>query len=87
MKKLLSQLAKVAFLAIVFGAISVYAAGFVGPTGTPAATNASLPLNVSLNDQFKQGGIGISSLLIGPGGSTPGATNASILGSVRIGFQ
>ncbi|MBP7831426.1 MAG: hypothetical protein KA028_00195 [Candidatus Pacebacteria bacterium] len=85
MKNLLSKSMKAAVLALVFGAVTVLAAPFQGPTQTPAVNNAPLPINVSMNDQFKQGGIGISSLLIGPGSATPGATNASIFGSVRIG--
>jgi hypothetical protein len=85
MKNILSKTFKAAFLALVFGAVTVYAANFVGPTGTPATYNAPLPINVSMDNQFKQGGIGISSLLIGPGTTLPGATNASILGKLGVG--
>ncbi|HRH31168.1 MAG TPA: hypothetical protein PK950_00695 [Candidatus Paceibacterota bacterium] len=85
MKNLLSKSMKAAVLALVFGAVTVFAAPFQGPTSTPAVDNAPLPINVSANNQFKQGGVGISSLLIGPGSTLPGATNASIFGSVRIG--
>ncbi|MBP6926234.1 MAG: hypothetical protein KBB70_00865 [Candidatus Pacebacteria bacterium] len=86
MKNILSKSIKAVFLAVVFGAMSVYAApGFVGPSQTPATYNAPLPINVSLDNQFKQGGVGMSSLLIGPGSTLPGATNASILGKLGIG--
>jgi hypothetical protein len=85
MKNILSKTFKAAFLALVFGAVTVYAANFVGPTGVPSTYNAPLPINVSMDNQFKQGGVGMSSLLIGPGSTLPGATNASILGKLGIG--
>lgn len=86
MKKIITQSIKATFLALIFGAVTVFAAGgFVGPSGTTATYNAPLPINVSMNDQFKQGGVGMSSLLIGPGTTLPGATNVSILGKLGIG--
>lgn len=85
MKNILSKAIKAVFLALIFAAASVYAASFVGPSGTPSTYNAALPVNVSANNQFKQGGLGMSSLLIGPGTTLPGATNASILGKLGVG--
>lgn len=85
MKKIITQSIKATFLALIFGAVTVFAAPFVGPTDVPSVDNAPLPVNVSLNNQFKQGGIGISSLLVGPGSTLPGATNVSILGKLGIG--
>ncbi len=85
MKTFLSKSIKAVFLGLLFGAISVYAAGITSPSGTPSTMNAALPINVSANNQLKQGGIGMSSLLVGPGAVLPSPTNASILGSLRIG--
>ncbi len=60
MKKFLSQSFKAAFLALLFGGIVVFAAPFAGPGAfTPATNNAPLPINVSISDQQKTGGLNV----------------------------
>jgi hypothetical protein len=84
MKQLLSKSVKAVFLALLFVGV-VASAQHVDPSGTPSTMNAPIPVNVSANNQFKQGGLGFSSLLIGPGTTLPAGGNASILGSLRLG--
>ncbi len=72
MKKFLTQSAKTAFLAILFGAIAVYAqTSFVGPTGTPANSNAPLPINTSQYSQIKGGSLQTYQSRVGAGTTLP----------------
>ncbi|MEN9582835.1 MAG: hypothetical protein RL641_789, partial [Candidatus Parcubacteria bacterium] len=88
MKKLLSQSAKIIFLALLFVGVVVFAAPtpLVGPSGAPATDNADLPINVSANSQTKTGGI-TAGLLNSIGNIFSGATaiNSNVPGHLSTG--
>lgn len=88
MKKFFSKSIKAVVLALIFGAVTVFAAPFQGPSFTPAQNNAPAPVNVSTDAQIKGGPLAVSGLLVGPGSPIPTnvpTTSAKIWGALAVG--
>lgn len=60
----LSQLFALLVLSFVVLFALSEAAAWSGPTGTPPNNNVAQPINISAQDQVKQGGLGVSALAI-----------------------